>query len=341
MKYQSLLFSPLLIVVAHAQQAGEGFNNFYRQVQLPDEDVKWNVVVSPEGEEQSPLPINPGGARFELHTVRADPFEGFLLDTTYVSTFTPLAEVIVRSEDPHSPVHRTRADRPFAFELRIDGLLPDDPEAPDAAKSVEVLHHVQSYGPDGNGIDIDKSQATLLGKGLLNENGLTTMWFDVTMIPGADRAKVRGEERITVFSLDAYQSPASELDSAHIQIWPVADGTLTGIDEGQEIRFSSPQVTMRVNDIYPDSQVYTQVYPGPPALGTEGIVVPGSAKIYNETVPQSLELAMKDWDKILTQDGQWTMELLTATPFGIDRLDYVSFTVDRTIEVNSGVTTLE
>jgi hypothetical protein len=35
------------------------------------------------------------------------------------------------------------------------------------------------------------------------------------------------------------------------------------------------------------------------------------------------------------------MELLTVTPFGVDRLDYVSFTLDRTIQFNGSVTTQE
>jgi hypothetical protein len=335
----SLVLVPAFAGLLSVQGYGQEFNNFIRQIQLPG-GTEWNVEVSPEGTEPSPLAIDPGGARFELHTVRADPFEGFLLDTTYVSTYTPVAEVVIRSEDPHTPIPRTRADRPFAAEIRVSGLLngTDDPES---SKSVEVFHHVQSYGTDGDGIDIDRSLATMIGHGKLAENGLTTLAFLVTRVPGADRAKVRGEERFSVYSLEDSQAPASELDSQYIQIWPVADGSITGITDGEEIRFSSPQITLTVNDIYPDARVYAQVYPGLPVLGTEGTVVPGSAKSYNESVPQSMVETLKQWDKILTQDGTWTMELLTETPFGIDRLDYVTFDVNRTIEVNGGVTTIE
>ena len=35
------------------------------------------------------------------------------------------------------------------------------------------------------------------------------------------------------------------------------------------------------------------------------------------------------------------MELLTVTPFGTDRLAYLTFTLNRTIEINSGMTTNE
>jgi hypothetical protein len=35
------------------------------------------------------------------------------------------------------------------------------------------------------------------------------------------------------------------------------------------------------------------------------------------------------------------MELLTVTPFGIDRLAYVSFEIDRAINLNGAFTTIE
>jgi hypothetical protein len=35
------------------------------------------------------------------------------------------------------------------------------------------------------------------------------------------------------------------------------------------------------------------------------------------------------------------MEILTTTPFGTDRLSHVSFSLDRTIQVNGSFTTIE
>ena len=40
-------------------------------------------------------------------------------------------------------------------------------------------------------------------------------------------------------------------------------------------------------------------------------------------------------------DGRYTIEMLISTPFGIDRLAYVSFDVNRMIEVNGTFTTIE
>lgn len=50
-------------------------------------------------------------------------------------------------------------------------------------------------------------------------------------------------------------------------------------------------------------------------------------------------ILLKDYGSIFTADVQWTMELVTSTPFGIDRLSFISFTVDLTIRVNGIIKT--
>ncbi len=339
-----ILFSLIAAAgMASGQTQNDNFQNFVRQVQMPvdgSQGTVWNVPVASSGEQLSPLEINPGGARFELHTVRSDPFQGFLLDTKYVGAYVPVAEVLIRTEDPYETVPRTRADRPFNIEIVINGLR-DGVDDPEASKRVKVLHHVQSYGEGGDGSGVDRSQAQMIGQGYIEANGPVTLSYLVNSVPGADRAKVRGEERFSVFSLDDYQAPESHLDSLFVQIWPVADGSLSGIAQGEVITFQAPTVTVAVNDIYPDAQIYTQVYEGNESLGTEGTVVPGSALIINEAVPQNRILTLEGWDNVITGDGTWTMELLTSTPFGIDRLAWVTFQVDRTITVNGSVTTIE
>jgi hypothetical protein len=329
--------------IAAGQSTQAGYQNFVRQVQLPSDGsagVVWNVPVEAAGEQLSPLEINPGGARFELHTVSSDPFIGYLLDTKYVGAYIPVAEIQIRTEDPYETVPRTRADRPFNVEITMNGLLAgaDDP---DPSKMVKVLHHVQSYGVGGDIAGIDRDQAILLGQGFIDTNGTRTMSYLVNSVPGADRAKIRGEERFSAFSLADYQAPESHLDSVYVQIWPVADGSIAGISEGDLICFRAPALTISLNDLYPDSQTYTQVYKGNQSLGTEGAVIPGSALIINQPIPQNRILSLEDWDRVIDSDGVWTLEILTTTPFGVDRLAHVTFTVDRTITVNGSVTTIE
>ena len=95
--------------------------------------------------------------------------------------------------------------------------------------------------------------------------------------------------------------------------------------------------------MYPGSSTYTQVYKGPPALGTNGITVPGGAWNNTKAVPEDKILPVSDYDAVFDEggDGQWTMEVITSTPFGLDRLAYVTFYLDRTIEFNGSITSQE
>jgi len=323
--------------LASAQTAA--YTNFVRQIQSPS-GVQWDASVAATGEQLSPLPVDSAGSRFELWTVLASPLTSYLLDTSYVGAYIPVAFVTLHSEDPYGPILRTRADRPFSVVIAVSGLL-SGTTVPVSSKSVNIFHYVQSYGVGGTGVNLDRSQATLLTQASIAQNGTQTFSYAVTSVPGADRSKVRGEERFSVFTLADYQAPVTQIASSYIQIWPVADGSLTGLTQGQLIRFSLPQVTVTLNDLYPSSTSYVQVYPGNPQLGTVGKTVPGSVLVINDSVPQSRVLTLKGYDALFDNDGLWTMELLTVTPFGTDRLAYVSFNVDRTIKIISNLTTDE
>jgi hypothetical protein len=315
------------------------FTNFIRQVQMPS-GVQWDATVAAVGSQLSSLAIDPGGARFELWTVKSTPLTSYLLDTKYVGTYVPQASVVIHSEDPYPAIPRTRADRPFSVDVTISGLLSGATD-PDASKSVKLLRHVQSYGVGGTGVTLDRTQATLLSQASISTNAMQTLSYTVNSVPGADRTKVRGEERFTVFSLADYQAPESQLASQFIQIWPVADGSIAGLTQGMLIRFTVPQLTLTFNDLNPNSTTYAQVYKGDPQLGVTGMIVPGSALVISDSVPQNRVLTVKGYDAVFDDDGRWTMELLTITPFGIDRLAYVSFNIERIIKMNSAFSTVE
>ncbi|WP_193214652.1 hypothetical protein [Luteolibacter marinus] len=347
MKIQSIVAAVVVLLpVSLMAQNGASYTNFIRQVQLPT-GVEWDVGVSQNGESLSPLAIDPGGARFELWTVKASPLTDYLLDTRYVGTYVPIGQVAIRSEDPYQVIPRTRADRPFYVDISISGLL-SDAGAPEASKKVNFLHHVQSYGVDGTGEGLDRSLATLSSQVEMDQNGIQTLNYVITALPGANALKKRGEERFSFWSLDDnqgpdYHVPPSQLASQFIQIWPVADGALAGITANQMIRFSLPNVTITLNDLYPSSHTYVQVYKGAPSLGTTGKIVPGSSLLVNESVPRSEVLVLSDYDSVFDEggDGQWTMELVTSTPFGLERLSHVTFHLDRTIQMNGTVTTMD
>jgi len=330
----------VLAAVVTSATAQTGYTNFIRQTQAVS-GIEWDVQVAQTGSDLSPLSVDPGGARFELWTVRNSPLQSYLLDHTYVGTFVPQVTMRVYSEDPYMVIPRTRADRPFNVEITVNGLVLDDPDAPDAARMVIASRYVQSYGADGDGVEIDREEATLQARAVLNQNKTHLFQFALNNVPGSNRAKVRGEERFLVESLDYYEAPASQLATKYIQIWPVADATITGISDGDYLRFYVPQIEIELNDLYPDSETWAHVYSGNPQLGKEGTIIAGSAIVIADSVPQNRVLRIKDWAGVIVADGRWTLEVLTKTPFGVERMAYVWFDIKRTIEMNGTFTTIE
>ncbi|MDP4638569.1 MAG: hypothetical protein NWS30_01720, partial [Verrucomicrobiales bacterium] len=65
---------------------------FIRQIQMPD-NLEWDVSVAQTGQVQSPLEINPNGARFELWSIQNAPLRSYLLDSTYVNSYIPVSTV--------------------------------------------------------------------------------------------------------------------------------------------------------------------------------------------------------------------------------------------------------
>ncbi|WP_193212850.1 hypothetical protein [Luteolibacter marinus] len=299
------------------------FTFFIRQEVLPD-GATWDSPVGRSGETLSHYAVDPGGARFELWAVETASAEATLLDQTVAGSYLPIAKVEIRSEDPYRVLPRTRADRPFHVDVIVSGLL-GDPEAPASSKSVTMSRHVQSYGTTGTGSDLDRSQATLLSTSSLAANGTTTFTYALPSVPGDDKA--RGEERLTISTQPDEYFPESVMDSQFIQIWPVADGGIGGISQGQAIGAELPQLTLTLNDLYPSSTTFAQVYKGRPQEGVTGTIVPGSTVTIDDSVPADRVVTVDDYGSVFDSGGLWTMELVTQTPFGTDRLACVSFTV--------------
>ena len=334
-----------IVLLCGFRAGAQTYTNFIRQTQYPSL-IQWDASVVSAGTQLSSLAIEPGGANFALWTVSTSgtTVTSYNLNNVYVSAFIPVATVTVTSEDTStSAIPRTRCDRPFYVNYTVSGLLASGAGVPAAALSVNLLHYVQSYGTGGTGVGIDRTQATLLTQAAINANGTQTLTYAITVVPGSNRAKVRGEETFSIFSLadPDCNAPSSQLASQYIQIWPVPDGTITGITNGQIIRMLLPQVTLTINDIYPNSQIYAQVYKGNAVLGTTGTVVPGSSLVVQNSLPQNSVLVLNNYSSVFTSDGLWTMELLSKSPFGIDRLSYVTFTLNRTINMNGTITTSE
>jgi hypothetical protein len=356
------LFKPTLAVLSLSAgssfaQSSSVYTNFIRQIHYPAmENGEYSyeqIDVEPSGSQLSPQKIADGGALFQLWATRPAHQSEYLLASSFVGTYVPRATLSIETEDPYPTIPRTRADRSFKVKVTVGGLLSGDTLAdgttiPLAAKSVNFLHHIQSYGA-GTGENINRDMATQLDPVSISTNTDNQEYNYLVSIPAADLTKVRGEERFSIYTLEDYYAgsiklPASELASQFVQIWPVADGKISGIAGGQKVLFAMPQITLTLNDLYPDSSTYLQAYKGAWQSGKVGVVVPGSSLELNDTVPKSevLTLTSTSWNEILDQDGEWTLELVTKTPFDTVSLDHVSaFVLDRTIEVNSHISTSE
>ena len=321
--------------------AQSSYTNFIRQTILGTTPaVYWDVSVAPSGERLSLMGITETGSRYELWTVKSGATPtSFLLDSAYVSSYAPTATIDILTEDSEwtGPVPRTRADRPFSVDIKVNGLL-NGPLDPAGSKSVRLLRHVQSYGST-NGENIDRSQATLFSQAVIDKNGILTLDYPLTSIPGADRLRVRGEERFSVFTRNDDGSNDQQLVSRYVQIWPVATAAISGIDPGQTVRFEAPQLVVTVNDLYPSSYTYTQIYKGAPALGTVGKLIPSAQLQIDQATPESRVWISDNYDSLIDEDGQWTIEVITETPFGAERMAHITFHVDRTLEVNSMMST--
>ena len=352
MKTTTLLYIAATVFIGGKAAAQTvSYVNYIRQFQMPSQ-VQWDASsnVPPGGEQLSALEINPGGARFDLFTLQSSSVSGlteYLLATNYVGAYIPIATVAIRSEDSSASTPRTRADRPFYMDVTMSGLRTGAND-PAASKSVKFFRHVQSYGVGGTGVGLDRNQATLFDQTVINTNGLRTDTYLVNSIPGADRKKIRGEQRFTVKSLADYQAPETQLASQFITIWPCADAAITGIAQNQLIRFLLPTVTLTFNDLYPGSRTYAQVYKGEQQLGMVGKIVPGSGFTNTQGFPVNPILSLTNYDSVFDSDGRWTMELITVTPFGTERMRtpgdqiaYVTFDLDRNMKVNGSFTTIE
>ncbi|GAA5484535.1 hypothetical protein [Haloferula sargassicola] len=319
-----------------------GYTNFIRQVLLGSTPaIYWDVSVESKGERLSPVALDLAGARYELWTVKSGSSpKSYLLDTAYVSSFAPEADIVINTLDPDGgSVPRTRADQPFSVDVQVKGLL-SGANVPEAAKSVRLLHHVQSYG-DTYGENIDRTQATLFAQSLIEKNGKTKLDYSMTNVPGTDLTKIRGEERFSVYTRKDDGTLDEQLCSRYVVVWPLTTVTIAGLDASETIRFKAPEVTIDVADMYPKSYTYTQVYPGDPVLGTEGTKITSAQRQIDQQQPLSKTWRIENLGDYLTKDGTWTIEVITETVYGRERLAYTTFEVDRGLEVRSLLSTLE
>ncbi len=315
--------------------------NFVRQTQQGT-GVVYSVNVSPTGNAASQGLLETGGALFQLWTIESATAKEYLLDQKLVGAYMPSAAITIKTQDPYTLRPRTRADKPFTVSINVAGLVTTGSNLPDAAKRVLLEQHVKNYTAAKTSYTLaEATSGTPKASSSIYTNGTTTLNFASTNLTGADPTKVSGEEWFVVHALADGTVAQSQIANANVQVWPVASGSIAGITNGASLRAKPPQLTVTMNDLYPRSFTYLQVYPGAPVLGTTGTRILTSQKVMDQARSESMVLTIPDYEEVFTKDGAYTMELVTETPFGTDRLAYVTFTVSRQIEVRAMLGDLE
>ena len=266
-----------------------------------------------------------------------------LLAEKTIGAFIPEARISLTSADPYFPP-RTRADQPYSATVVVGRLPNDSTDLPENIPTEVTM--ARTYKLYDRTLHIPAENGT--GQGTydqgfeFNKNGTFTLPGIYQNLPGDSPTKAIGEESFTG-SVKLGGSRAT-VGSSTIQIWPVCDARIEGIEAGKTYQEAPPAARVELTDLYPDSVTYAQIYRGPPSLGTTGYKLPSSAFSINTFAPQNAVLPLADLSDGFGEDGTYTIEVLTITPFNHrqpERIAHLSFELKRTISVRAMSTTME
>ena len=322
--------------------------NIIRQTQLTSGLQYDQITNDDDGNAITYLPIEAGGASYDLFA-RGSAWDTTLyyLDTKIVGHYMPDASIqIITSDWFHQWINpglppRTRADQPYQLAISVSGLIAGDPTASAAAQQVLYTHVGQNYNTSY--VPGTNAEYTIASFYMGNSSpSFTPIYTSLTpMAP----TKAMGVETFTVSSLaDASIPDVAILDEAVLVVWPISEATVEGVADGEELRDALPALTIRYKDLYPLSLTYVQVYAGAPALGTVGTTIDSTVRWHNTTVPQDEIISIENWEDIVPLDGQYTIEVLSVTPFDNwepERLKYFTFDVNRRVNINAQSITSE
>lgn len=301
------------------------------------------TFVAAEGEALSAAPVPEGGSEFVLRALRQvdGALEETIIDRETVGAYLPTGELDITTEDPFDgPIPRTRIDRGFTVTYNVGGIITDgDSNTPLAARQVLLDHDVANY-------DVETIQTTLVGgittvsedvygellpaedfeQRMITTNGTKNLNFEASNIPGDNVFQDAGMETFRLYALQDGQIAQLQLDEAKVQIWPMSDAEFTGVEMLAEYS-TIPEITINLANLYPDSSTWVQVYLGEASPGTEGVALHESSIVVEDVIPRTTRLVFRDITEYFTENGLWTLEVLTETPFGTEILEHVTIDV--------------
>ncbi len=326
----------LLIGAIHATAQSGTFDNIVRQSQQ-DTGVVWDMpLTSTTGTSLSAMALGDGSTLFQLWAIDKSTGVNYLLDHKLIGAYLPTADIRITTLDPYTKHVRTRVDKPFTVTITIGGLQ-SGAGLPLAATKVLLERHLGNHTADMAPLDPAVVTAnTPYSSAYLTSNGNTVLNFPVTALTASIPTQASGEEYFVVQALADGTIAQSQIASENVQVWPMTTGSIKGIATGDNLRFQMPQIQLLLNNLYPSSDTYLLLYPGTQTTGAEGVVV--TSFPMDRDTSESHVVTVSGLDAILGKDGTYTLALVTDTVFDRYPLDSVTFSVNRTVHVNSMVT---
>lgn len=338
-----------LLILSATAAVASGQTDFVRQIQLTGATVPlvYDEPVLNVAGTMTSKPLEGSGAVFQLYAsgLEASRFKTLPIKVAEdtAGTYYPAVTVQIGSQDPHTPP-RTRADKPFSLTFSVKDLS-DVAASPDYARTVELQRSYQMYDPQTHTVSaVADSGGTYREYTEFFANGLFYHPEIYHQMPFASSTAGEGKETYTAYTRTDSAGRQYQLGSAAVEIWPVSNCKIIGITQGAKYTLLPATSYVEMKNLYPLSSTYVQVYKGKPVLGTQGDVLQSSVRTYDTPVPQSSVARLDDLNTLLTDDGIYTIEVLTVTPFNDrapERIGYTYIEIDRTLEINAGITTSE
>lgn len=329
-----LLCSPGLAV------ADERFTN---EIRVEHQDgTQYSLFVDPNGSRTDTRGVL-GSVRYSLYTVKNEDNTPYFLDEKTVSSYHPQSSIKITSADPYEAIPRTRVDQPFSIEYHVTGIITDDPDVHDAAKSVIFDHRMVQYEAGGTEAPAN-AVYDVHDHDPVSQNGTHHINDILTQLTSNNLPDVRGEEIFSIYANPDWgiAPDASLLAQQRVQIWPIAKGSISGIDTTLEYA-KLPEVTIALTDLYPSSTTYMRVYKGPPTTTPSTVLkINTSFVTIDDVIPVDRTYVLNELDSKIPEDAVYTVEIIHETPFGADLLGQVyPLNIKRSIKVNGNVNSSE
>jgi len=274
------------------------------------------------------------------------------LDEGVVGVLMPKVNIRVETVETVTGLHnviRTRVDTPFRVIVEVRNIPHVSDNASDNARKVLFSH-------SGQGFDLDNRRSyspapgmedawTLFGEYEFSNNldhdyaPVPRMTMLHTVFEGdVDPSIIMGRERFTATTMPN-AGKVMELAREYIEVWPMASGSVEGIEPNTTVYEIPHNVTASVKDAYPYCEVFFSVWNSE----SEEIFRYPDSVLLRENVPQDITLELGAWMREnIIEDGEYIVLVEADTPFNpfsLELLAEVPFSYRRTVEIRGNITT--